>query len=629
MQPTYLPLVKIFGSEVRLTVPLFQRPYVWSREEQWEPLWQDLSNLADRVLTAAPEATIAGYFLGTVVLEQAQSAIGSILRREIIDGQQRLTTLQVVLRASQHALAALSTKAKSAGDDASAHKANVASRQVGILTVNPAYDLKEEKYKVWPTNQDRAAFQTVMDSDEPGALRDIPTQFGRAYAFFYAAICAWLHLDNAHATRATALSAALKEHLRLIVLDLDDTDEPQAIFETLNANGAPLLPADLMKNWLLWEATRQQTHNLQHLYETYWQFLDQEPDYWRGKSGTGHAARARADTFLQDWLIRRTREPVAAKHLYDRFLNYAAPRNLPPGAVPPARNLPALMADIHTDGHRFREISMPTGKTRFDTFLRRLGSLDFAAFHPLLLELMARAGSTPLDRDMTAMILESYLVRRVICWEETRAYSKLALDLLNALAAAGSETPAAPTVLATLAASTSGPNRWPDNDRFRDDWCRQKFYGGIRRSRVMMILQALEEHYQTVGTKGEPIVAFNFSQLEIEHILPQKWERHWPLAAVENARTEREHALQGIGNLTLVCAKLNATLSNAAWLDNEKGTRGKRMALHDHSQLRLNDQVVKKYPNAWDETTMKQRALELFKAACIIWPNAATMAAAP
>jgi hypothetical protein len=132
-----------------------------------------------------------------------------------------------------------------------------------------------------------------MDSDSPDVLKNAPTLLAKAYVFFHTAIQAWLHLDDARAARATALSAALKEHLRLIVLDLDDTDEPQAIFETLNANGAPPLPADLTKNWLLWEATRQQTHDLQQLYETYWQFFDREPDYWRGKSGTGHAARAR------------------------------------------------------------------------------------------------------------------------------------------------------------------------------------------------------------------------------------------------------------------------------------------------------------------------------------------------
>src|SRR5271167_2701789 len=104
MQPTYRSLLQVFGAPARYTVPLFQRPYVWNRETEWEPLWDDISNLADRVLTAEPSKPIAGHFLGTVVLEQAKTLTGSIGRREIIDGQQRLTTLQILLTAAQHAL---------------------------------------------------------------------------------------------------------------------------------------------------------------------------------------------------------------------------------------------------------------------------------------------------------------------------------------------------------------------------------------------------------------------------------------------------------------------------------------------------------------------------------------------
>lgn len=624
MQPTYLPLMKVFGSEVRHTVPLFQRPYVWSREEQWEPLWQDISNLADRVLTAETGRPIAGHFLGTVVLEQASSPTGSIPRREIIDGQQRLTTLQILLHAAKHSLAELAIEAKRVADEPGAQKAGVASRQIGTLTLNSAYDAKEEQYKVWPTNYDRDAFQLVMDASSVEELKYVPTQLAKAYVFFHTSIATWLGFSDKRAERATALSAALKEHLRLIVLDLDDTDEPQAIFETLNANGAPLLPADLMKNWLLWEATRQGKHNLEHLYKTYWEFLDTDPDYWRGKSGTGHAARARVDSFLQNWLTRRTRKPVAAKHLYDRFLKYASPRHPAPGIVSPAHDLPALMLDIHTDGHRFRDINSPIGATRFDVFLRRLGSLDFVAFHPLLLELMGRQGSSMADLDLAARILESYLVRRVICWEDTRAYSTLAISLLDSLAAAASDAPAAPILARALAMHKNGPNRWPDDELFKDRWCKSKFYGSIRRSRVLMILQALEEHYHTSNEKSEPILAFDFSKLEIEHILPQKWQRHWPLPDTETARVDREHLLHNIGNLTLVSGKLNPTLSNASWHDNLKGGHGKITSLSNHSQLRLNDHLVKKFSQGWDENSIKKRALDLFQAACLIWPNSTT-----
>ncbi len=238
---------------------------------------------------------------------------------------------------------------------------------------------------------------------------------------------------------------------------------------------------------------------------------------------------------------------------------------------------------------------------------------------------MGRPGSSDSDRDAAAIVLESYLVRRTICWDETRAYGTLAIDLLKALAAAGPGAPAAPVLVATLGGLTTGPNRWPDDERFRTQWCRQKFYGSIRRSRVVMILQALEEHYQTVGTKGEPIVAFDFSRLEIEHVMPQQWEANYPLPNGENTRAEREQALHGIGNLTLVSGKLNPALSNSAWVDPRHGARGKRAALDEHARLQLNCRLVRGYPEVWNEGTIRQRSLELFEAARLIWPDAATL----
>ena len=180
-------------------------------------------------------------------------------------------------------------------------------------------------------------------------------------------------------------------------------------------------------------------------------------------------------------------------------------------------------------------------------------------------------------------------------------------------------------IIAALTEAT-GSDRWPDDEAFRSEWCRKKFYGNLRRNRVLMILRAIEEQYQQQATKSEPVLLFNFDELEIEHIMPQKWERHWPLSAVENARGDREHALHGIGNLTLVSGKLNPTLSNAAWLDNEKGTRGKWSALDEHAKLQLNNRLVKNYPKSWDEITIRKRAVELFEAACSIWPDPTILA---
>jgi len=325
------------------------------------------------------------------------------------------------------------------------------------------------------------------------------------------------------------------------------------------------------------------------------------------------------DTFLQNWLTRRTREMIAAKHLYDRFLQIVKPRKSD-GVPPTVCNVPALMADIHHDGLRYREIEQPTGSTRFHTFLRRLARINIVVFHPVLLALMGRSGSDQADRDAAAVALESYLVRRIICWADTRGYNDVMLSLLAALADLDSGVPAAPAIAKALAEQSAEAYRWPDDGHVRRAWVSQRFYGGYNRRRVLMVLEALEEYFQCDSDKGEPIVKFDFSGLEIEHILPQEWEKHWPLPWGESARIDRESRLHGIGNLTLVTGKLNPSLSNAAWLDAPSGAKGKRTALDEHSKLQLNAQLVKRWPGAWNEATIDERAAMLFETARLIWP---------
>ncbi|QGM48243.1 HNH endonuclease family protein [Methylocystis heyeri] len=416
--------------------------------------------------------------------------------------------------------------------------------------------------------------------------------------------------------RVPALAGALKDHLRLIVLDLEDRDEPQAIFETLNAHGTPLLPADLIKNWLLWEASGQ-THPLDRLYNEYWLSFDRDHEYWRKEVGTGHAARARIDTFLQNWLSRRCREIVPVKHLYDRFVKRTEAEVAAQGKGGQC-DVPAIMADIDVNARRFRAITHPQGNTRFDVTLRRLATMGLVVFHPFLLGVMGRGASDQSDRDEVGATLESYLVRRMVCNSDTRGYGNLCMTLLETLDGVA-EGPVAGTIRAVLSHAGSKTIKWPDDEAFGRDWHRRPFYGNIRRERVAMILQAIEEHYHRANGKAEPIIQFDFEKLQIEHILPQTWQKNWPVETDEAIRL-RDSKVNAIGNLTLVSDKLNPTLSNAPWLDPVPGKSGKRSALNDHSMLRLNAKLVAAHPDHWDEACIDARGEALLKVACEIWP---------
>src|SRR4028118_2370593 len=144
----------VFMQPQRLVVPLFQRPYVWNEENQWEPLWDDVARLAARLLSH-PNQKPRPHFLGAVVLQQVQKPTGFLQERTIIDGQQRLTTLQLLLDALHAELVAADAKAPAA--------------RVAPLVANaqPFCARPEDRYKVWPTNRDRAGFNAVMSSAPP------------------------------------------------------------------------------------------------------------------------------------------------------------------------------------------------------------------------------------------------------------------------------------------------------------------------------------------------------------------------------------------------------------------------------------------------------------------------------
>ena len=102
MDVSILPLQKIFALDVQFRVPLYQRPYVWDRDRQWEPLWDDVAALAERYLTT--DRQVKHHFLGAIVVRQQPSPVGTLEIRDVIDGQQRITTLQLLGDAVEEAI---------------------------------------------------------------------------------------------------------------------------------------------------------------------------------------------------------------------------------------------------------------------------------------------------------------------------------------------------------------------------------------------------------------------------------------------------------------------------------------------------------------------------------------------
>ena len=176
MQANTLTPFQLFGAQVRYVVPMFQRPYVWTLEDQWEPLWGDIRTLAERVLeTTGPSYGVPDappHFLGAVVLDQQLVPSPYTTVRHVVDGQQRLTTLQLLLDAAQWIVQQHGEQA-----DASA---------LGMLILNNPAVLQQEDeiFKVWPSNPDRNVFRAVMRDDLTPGPELTSARIVEAHRFF-------------------------------------------------------------------------------------------------------------------------------------------------------------------------------------------------------------------------------------------------------------------------------------------------------------------------------------------------------------------------------------------------------------------------------------------------------------
>jgi len=230
----------VFGMHQQLFAPLFQRPYVWQKEKQWEPLWDDIRKVAEELLVGNEDCK--PHFLGAVVLEQMKVTIGKPDRRSIIDGQQRLTTLQLLVEA----LRDLCHGREEFG---------IQCGQLEAMLYNQHVRDEADRLKLVPTNVDRPVYWAIMETTSPVALRERikeacagkRSRLAQAYEYFHKAIADWLDLDGPDGPkRCDALVNTILRKLRLVVIDMDSEDDAQMIFETLNARGTPLLPSDLV-----------------------------------------------------------------------------------------------------------------------------------------------------------------------------------------------------------------------------------------------------------------------------------------------------------------------------------------------------------------------------------------------
>ena len=597
MEAKIVNLRTLFEQQVSYKIPEFQRPYAWKKDIQWQPFWNDIRSLAQRILNQGSNGKIRSHFMGAIVLQQQKSNTGEVTKRLVVDGQQRLTTLQLFIKAAEQVF-------QSQDDTTRADR-------LRELTANQKShwgDDSDNETKIRQSNlSDQKAFQTAMRSHY-NDQHNQPSTINQAYRFLKIAASEWLNNQpDKRTAKANALEETLTRYLEIAVIDLDEDEKPHIIFETLNARGEPLEQSDLIKNTIMYEANvvddAQKARDL-------WGMFDD--DWWR-KDTSETKKRMQIDRFLNCWMMMRTLKNVKKEEVASEFRSYIEEKN----HETQQSTIETITKAIRQTGTIYKDIE-ETRVPEFETFLKRMKALGLGVITPLLLWLFT--SQVPQERLRRSIdVLESYVVRRTLYGLPTAGLNKFLISMLEKLES-DRTAHADGTIINYLKSQTSDNQVWPRDWMLRDALAGpMKGKGMIARRK--MVLEAIEVNLRS--DKSEPLGATD--GLTVEHIMPVEWQRHWPLPLSTDSSIEdevlriRSDAIESIGNLTLTTSKLNSKLSNGPWAK-------KHEALMNHSSLFLNKTLLNDARDVWDEAAIGRRSQSLTEITLQIWPSADTFA---
>lgn len=490
------------GSDKRFVIPVYQRNYDWKKDN----CQQLLNDLIDVV-----KEDRSSHFFGSIVAStEGDDYI-------IIDGQQRLTTVSLLLLALMNLIL---------DEEIESNSPSLADKIREDYLIDK-WQPAERKIKLKPVKNDMKAFNSLFET-EKDYLRE--SNITQNYLFFYEAI---KHAD----VLADDLFAAIK---KLIIIDitLEQGDDPQLIFESLNSTGLDLSEADKIRNYILM-GLEQDYQEL--MYEKYWNKIEEQTGY--------HSSE-----FIRQYLTLKQGKWPNINGVYRVFKNYVITERI---------ETESLLNDMLNHARYYHMIM--TGTTGFhslDVILKRLSLLEMTVVNPFLFALFDRLYSKHIDEvgaEKVLRALESYLFRRLVCEVPTNALNKIFATLNNdAVKIIEDESDYADAVIYVLEKKVS-TGRFPSDEEFEEKVRTRDFFN-MRQKNKIYYFNRLEngDSYEVLNVP-EMMVSKDHG-LTIEHIMPQTLTETWKKDLGQDFETVHSTWKNRIANLTLTA--YNSKYSN-------------------------------------------------------------------
>ena len=559
------------GAGTRFVVPVFQRPYSWD-EDNCNQLWEDI--------LAVGRGAGAPHFTGSVVwIQHGTMSAGGITPLMLIDGQQRITTITLLV-------IALARYAKAHPERPLAFSFK---EIMGRGYLVDEYKAGDDHYKLSLSQGDRATLRTLEDNlENPDVEVDQGSERLLHNLRFFEGLVAGIDDPN-------VVWAGI---LRLEVVSISLTqgqDNPQLIFESMNSTGKDLSSADLIRNFVLMGHPRQD-----ELYQTYWRPIEVA----LGASTYDSVF----DEFVRDWLtVLYAPEPLTRRDVYQAFKRHFEAQGY--GRTVPVEN---LLKELRRFACYYADI---TGGRSDDLdvarLLKRIRCLDISVVDPLLMSMLDDMRSNAFGREGLLSMLstvESYLFRRTVCDCPTNSLQKFFSSLIGRLDRVQEDEGSSyvEAFEAFLLNEAGTARRFPTDAEFSDHLRTRDAYH-FRRS--LYLLSRLENSYHPKDERD-----FTTGSYTIEHIMPQNARAHegWLQMLGDVDDEGFEHLLHNLGNLTLTA--YNSELSDGTF--EEKKARA--IGGYDNEYITISSALHD--ATEWTPASIEDRASLLTKRALEVWP---------
>lgn len=562
-----------------IKVPFFQRSYVWD-EENWEELFEDLADINNY------------HFLGSIIFKQQNVSTGSAKEVLLIDGQQRLTTICILLKAIYDNL-----------EDVKQKNLNSTLEPFLYFKKNAISDSLEEKIKL--SKNDTDDYKKILNNNINDSNKE--SKLIRCYNYFNE------KLKNKIDEDIEILDKLINKILSpsyklLVVIDLEANDNEQEIFDTINSAGVRLTSADIIKNALFQKISdlRASEEKLISLYKEYWEYIFQsdkeKENEWLKEKNTGRVKRDNIEILFHSYAVLKSFFDPENDNLSD--LSFIYKKKLHEfGTIDEIEKFLIELkkyADIFYNNF-ISEIELLEFDNQTHRVLHIINILELSTFYPLILYILHDIKAE--DREKYLKALEKYVIRRAIANKTTKNYNKEIKNFIK-------------DINSLILVSN-------------DDTNDTEIYGGLQNisnNKANLVLFWIEL-FRRMDPKYQ-IKALKYTYT-LEHILPTKWEQHWTDIPIydenENEitiegekKSVRNQLLNSIGNMTLLTSSLNSSIRNNKFSIKINGLNRKK-GIKDYADLSITKEILPPNINSWDERIIRKRTADLFKEVKKIW----------